>query len=96
MAAGVDETNGAGGVIRLALLLVGDRPFRQRFPGSTHPLLPFSRCLRRVVGSEEQLAAQWADSTLACEQAQGEVVQWRGSRSAATTGPVLGQGRVIG
>ena len=95
MAAGVDETK-HGVAVRSALLLVGDGPFGQRLAGGAHPLLPFVRGLRWVIGGEEKLPAQRTCASLGLQQAQAEAVHRRGWRLAPPVGPVLGQSWVVG
>src|SRR6266508_2899331 len=94
-AAGVHETKCAAGA-RLAALLVGDVPFGQRLPDGARPLLPFGWALRWVVGVEEQLPAEGANPALHLQQPQAEVVHRWGCRSTLPSGPVVGQGRVVG
>src|ERR1019366_8523796 len=61
-----------------------------------NPLLPLNRCLRRVIGGQEQIPAAWTAPGLHLQQTQAELVQGRGNSFAPSVSPVLGGAGSVG
>jgi len=69
-ALGMHETE-VSGFVRLAVPPVGDMLLAERLLGGTHPLLPLTRALGRVVGMEEHLPAKRATAHAASSGVAG-------------------------
>ena len=83
-------------VSRRAVTLVDDEVVLGCRPaGDPEPLLPFLGALRFLVRVQKEVPAEWTAAVLRPEQVQRGVVDRRGF-PAASRGPVVGEGGVIG
>ena len=91
-AEGMDETT----IVGLAVRHGGDALFPDRDHRDPHPLFPFGRALRLLIGVEQKPAAVGAPAVLNTEKVSDRGAErWR--RLLATTlRPIVGERRIVG
>ena len=92
-AEGVDETTM---IVWLTVGHGGDALFADRDHRDAHPLFPFGRALRVLIGVEQKPAAVSAAAVLDTEKVSDRGAQRRGRLLAATLRPVVVERRIVG